>query len=275
MPHHAFPAREVLLAAWHLLRPPMLAFAVTMALRLAGLRGGRPALAVAAAGFGLLAGWIGLLGVPGSVHVLLASHALADRLRLAALGAALICLVAPLLPVRPPVPTALLALLGGWWMAGAPGRETELWRHAASLAVIAAALWIACRSMQDERVTLALTAGATLLLALAVAGAAPLWVMLALVPLACAVGWAPGPAPTGALLPVACGIVLAAVAIDQAAGGLARGRFGVMDAACLSPLVPILLLPRLERLGSLAAAATATAIGVGAVAIVARALAIL
>src|SRR6266567_5880205 len=75
-----------------------------------------PALGAAACGLGVAAGWAVLSNLPAW------PHAMADRLPELAVLALLLAYLAELRTFRgsPPAMILVLALLSGWWLAGAP-----------------------------------------------------------------------------------------------------------------------------------------------------------
>jgi hypothetical protein len=252
---------EAALATWHLLRPSALALATVLAARLAGRRGS-PLLASGAAGLGLVVGWFALFGLPPSAHALLAGHAVAERARLLAVAALAAALLTGSASASETLVAALLAGGIGWWMADAPATQAALLLHAPALLAGGAFAWLLLRMVSaPPGAAHALAASAVLAAALAVAGAPPPALVLALVPMACAIGLLGGAATSAALLPVAAGVAVAGLAIADADGRLARGSFGAIDAACLAPLVTAWTCGRLRGLPRLLGEALAAAGG--------------
>ncbi|MCS6855300.1 MAG: hypothetical protein NZ523_11185 [Elioraea sp.] len=213
-----------------LARPALASFAVSLiAAALLGRIAPRAAwLAVPA---GLLVGLIDLVGVR-----LVTPRLLPERLPwLVAASAA----VAPFLADRGHagwVASGLAALVGAWWLVGAPRTAPDLERVAASapavaLLILAALAPWSVRSSRRELSSLALAAVAAAAL-LALAGAAPLFSALALVAAGAAIGavlapGAPSP-PAAAAVPLA-----AALAGTAAVAWLAEPSLAVSAAAAL------------------------------------------
>lgn len=223
-------------------RAPLLALLVSLAW--AALLRRRGAVAELGLGVGALLGFVLVLGVSA------APAGFADRLP--ALMAGATALAVPLALLRGRLPTALLggvlALAGGWWLAGAPAGTAALLRAlpVAVAAALAIALLLAETAPRFQAV-----GAAALLAALLVLLAPPgPWVVLALALLAAALGALPaGTAPGPALrLPLAAG--LAALML-----GPALGRGAPADwLPALGTLGALLLAPRLAgRAGPLLA----------------------
>lgn len=208
-----------------------------------------PDLAAAAAGMGLVAGWLVTLPLVLSVS----PRQLLERLPLlvlAALGVGLLLSAPARLRGVLPAAAVLAALLAGWWMAGAPmgqGALDRAWPVALGVAMAAGfALWRLGRGASSSP---------GLLTAVALALAAGLWaarapgpgIWLALAAAAAAAGGAlvtRTPLGFAALLPASLG--LAAVA---ALPVLARGRSADWAAAA-APALVLLLGPGLSaRIG--------------------------
>ncbi len=230
---------------------PLIAFGVALGLAALGrfLRIGM--LVAAAGGAGVLAGWYWLTGrfwafpPPVSVDGLtgLAAVMLLIGLLCALRGQDRLALAA--------VPLA--ALLAGWFLTGAPHNLPVLranWPTA--LGVVVAAMVFARvltdRTLDPMRLALA---GLTLAAALHIAGTPPIWIQLALVPGVAALAMFALPAAPGLVaLPVAVDIAALACLSVIALGRLSRLGFTPVDAAALSPLLALWLMPRaVERMG--------------------------
>jgi alpha-1,6-mannosyltransferase len=213
----------IVLPSW---RPPVAAFVAGLLLRLLGR--GRGALA---AGLAVLAGWLALTlpgplwpveplaRLPGLAVLLLAYSVLAPRLGRFAL--------------------VLFALLGGWWLRGAPLGGAAL----ASVVPVFLGLWaamaIALRVGRRDTGWAGIAAAASLAAAIAVSGGAMHWARAALVPASA------GLALLGldAIAPLQLATVLVAAAAVVASD---RGRFIPVDAAALAPLLVWFLAPRVQ-----------------------------
>lgn len=272
---HDLLHRESLLAIWHLLRAPILAAAVTFACRLLGQRGGRSWLLAAAGAAGVLAGWLGLFGLPPSAHALWDSPAMTNRLRLLALFGVVACAVgSSLLAGRERWLAVVLAVVAGWVLAGMPASRGALLHDGPVLVAAALGIWAVCALVMAGDGWSAVAGAATLLAALAVVSGAPFWMMVALVPLVCALALLPGGTPPAALLSVGFGIGLAAAAVILTSGRLRHGGCDSVDAAGLAPLLAVWVQPRLSASGGMGAL-LATIVGVGAAALLSRAMTIL
>jgi hypothetical protein len=252
---------------------PLIAFAVALGLAALGrfLRIG--VLVAAAGGAGVVAGWYSITGrfwvfpPPVSVDGLteLAAVALLIGLLCAWRGQERLAVAA--------VPLA--ALLVGWFITGAPRNLAVLradWPTALGgvLATIVFARALTGRALDPTRLALA---ALTLAAALHLAGPPSIWVQMALVPgLAALAMFALPAAPGLAALPVAVDVAALACLSVIALGRLPRLGFAPVDAAALSPLLALWLMPRaVERLGRagraapLAGSLLAGAIAVGCV----------
>lgn len=222
-------------------RAPLVALVVTLGAR--ALRGRLgPALA---GGMGAAAGWAFLFGVAA----IMAPRGAADRLVPLALGAGLAAASAQgagprLLAAVAPV---LLALGGGWWLAGALVGQAALLRDGPVILAVAAAIGVMVRLLADGDSWRALAGALALWGALLAVHAPVRWELVAAVPVAVAVALLPR-LPPGALM------AGAAAAICLSAGRLAHGGFRAVDAACLMPLLAVWAAPRLRSLPPPAAA---------------------
>lgn len=268
------------LAQWQRFHGPLIAFAVALALALAGrfLRMGL--LAMAAGGGGVVAGWYAITG-----RLWLASPAPSvDELSgLAAITLLIGLFCAWLGPGRLPWLGMLLAALGvAWSLSGAPRHLAAVGRNWPVGLGVAASVLLFTRILASNAVDplrLAL-AGLTLAAALHSAGTPPIWVQLALVPGVAALALLALPAMSGPVaLPVAADVAALGCVAVLAIGRLPRLGFASVDAAALSPLLAVWLQPRtaerLSRLGRaapLAGCLVAGAIAVGCVWLVRQAL---
>ena len=260
-------------ADWQHFHGPLIAFGVALGLAALGrfLRVGL--LVAAAGGAGVVAGWYWLTGRFWVFPPPVSADALAGL-------AALTLLIGLLCALRGQdrlswVAVPLAALLAGWFLTGAPRNLAVLrasWPMGLGVVVttVVFARTLTGRALDPMRLALA---GLTLAAALHVAGTPPIWFQLALVPGAAALAMF--------ALPAAPGLVALAVAVDVAAlaclvvialGRLPRLGFAPVDAAALSPLVALWLMPRaVERMGRagraapLAGSLLAGAIAVGCV----------
>ena len=235
------------IAEWQQFNRPLIAFAVALGLAAAGrfLRLGP--LAAAAGGAGVLVGWYAVTGrlwvvsPPVSIGELTAIAAVALLIGLLCSwsGRAHVAVAGML----------LAALAAGWLLSGAPRHQAALrasWPIGigTALAVLLFARALSDRALAPLRPALA---GLTLAAALHVAGAASIWTELALVPgLAALAMLALPPMPGMVALPVAVDIGALASLSVLALGRLPRLGFGAVDAAALSPLLAVWLLPRTQ-----------------------------
>ncbi len=216
-----------LLAPWH---GALIAAALSLAVALAARRLGRPGLAVAAAGIGVLAGWWYGLG-----QLTASPRHLAERLPLLMLVAVLL---APVGTRRAwlgwPV-LLLVASWAGWWMGGAPRWPPDLLRAAplaGGIAVLALALALAARMRAAMPIAAAALAGGLYAAALpgpqAMLGAA-LFAAVA----AAALVPARGAAPRLLALPAAAGLAALAALPLVARGAPADWAAAAAPAAAL------------------------------------------
>ena len=244
MPIHFELGNATLLAYGHEFRGPLIAFAVALALALAGrfLRIGL--VAAAAGGAGVLAGWY---AISGRLWVTSPHLSVDDLTPLAGAMLLIGLLCARLGPGRgASIGMLLAAAFAGWWLSGAPMHLAGLradWPIALGVAaaVLLFARLLAASMLEPLRLALA---GLTMAASLHVVAAPPVWALLALVPALAAVAMLALPAMPG---PVAL-----PVAADTAAVGslavIAIGRFrrlgvGSIDVAALSPLLALWLVP--------------------------------
>lgn len=195
----------------------------------------RPALLPAALPVGLLAGAVALT-LPFNLRAVWAPRVLADHLLLAALGGLAATASLPRLRRRW-VPALALAMCTGWWVARTPPAMPEFWRAGLIVTIYALLLM---RSRPP-----ALLAGAVAgIFALMAAGAAPVWQLATSVAAAACAGVIGTAVPSLA----AASFIAAAASLASLAGGRAvSGRFTLMDAAALAPLLAALCWPLLAR----------------------------
>lgn len=253
------PIRAALLALAELgWQAPLLALAASLLARLL-LAGPAAALGVALA---LAAGWLSLAWPFAAWH-LAVPHGAPESLSVVALGAAVVTLLA----TRGPGALLVLALAGGWWLAGAPN---ALAAHAVLVAFLAACLWFGGRGLVASAPWAAFCAALGFALALPAAGIWGIWPPLALVPAAVLLPALFG-APAGlALLPVGVGLGGAAALAALATGRLPHGGVGTPDLAALTPLLVLAAPGWLRRLGPRAAPPVVAALAVVAVFIIHR-----
>lgn len=233
------------------------ALAIAAASAWLGARQRWPALASAACGLAILAGWATVLG-------------LADRRFLPfALAALLVALFATLIghggKARPQgrngralVLLGVLAAFGGWWLAGAErswGMAVAHWR--AEGVILLACFLLGAPLLAADRWLVAAAAAslAAALVAVGVPGAAPL-LALAVAAAALGAGGMAGSSP--ALLPAIAAIGLLAGAAILGNGRLLHGHVAPVQAVVLAPLatawLATKLLQRLRRAGGAAPA---------------------
>jgi hypothetical protein len=232
------------IADWQHFHGPLIAFGVALGLAVLGrfLRAGL--VAAAAGGVGVLAGWFVLTGrlwaVPPPVSL--------DALTGLAAATLLIGLLCTWRGHERLTAVGMLAaaMIAGWLMAGAP-------RHLAALRGswpiglgVALAAFVFARALTDP--TRLALAGLTLAAALHIAGTPPIWTQLALVPGLAALAMFALTAAAGVVaLPVAVDVAGLASLSVIALGRLPRLGFAPVDAAALSPLLAVWLLPRAEE----------------------------
>ena len=255
---------------WRAYEAPLLAFAVSSALVLAGRMRALPWATGAATAAGMLLGWVWRLyrpfALPTLERTLSASAGTAQHLLLiaaVALGAGLLAERG-----RSRWLTAAAAVLVGWWVARSPAAGAQFWRAWLAGAVLVVVLLGASgRGSGAGRlaaVPLALAAGL-----LAVGAPAP-WPDVALVAAGAALPLLA--AENATPLPLAMLGAAMTVAASLGAGRLVRGGFGPVDLACLLALAaPWLVAPAAQRLGrATPAAPVAVAAVIGALAWVGR-----
>ena len=255
---------------WRAYEAPLLGFAASLVLVLAGRTRAAPWATGVAAAAGMLFGWAWRLDRPFRLaafgHSLSASAGTAQHLVLvaaAALGAGLLAGRG-----RGRWLAAAAAVLVGWWMARGPAAGAQFWRAWLAGSLLMVLLLAATGRAGDAKrlaaVPLALATGL-----LAVRAPVP-WPDVALVgagavlPLLATEGAAP--------LPLAMVGTAMAMGADLSAGRLARGGFGAVDLACLLALAaPWLVAATARRLGRAERAApVVVAVVAGAVAWVGR-----
>jgi hypothetical protein len=261
------------LPPWEPYHAPLIAFAVALGLAVAGRFLRASLLAAAAGGAGVVAGWY---AATGRLWTIAPTASVEELTGLAAIT----LLIGVLCAWRDLgrltwIGGLIAALVAGWLLSGAP-------RHLAALradwpiglgvviAVLVFAQVLAGKTLEPLRLALgALTFAAGLHLV----GVPPLWTQLALVPAAAALAMlALPPTPGLAALPVAADIAVLGCLAVIAMGRLSRPGFGAIDAAALSPLLAVWLLPvvtaRLRlagRMAPLAGCLLSAAIAVGCV----------
>jgi hypothetical protein len=262
-----------IITEWHQFHGPLVAFAVTLGLAVMGrfLRVGL--LATAAGGAGVVVGWFVVTGRPWMIPPQASVDALTEF--------AVVALLIGLLLTRfgqdrhGLTGMVLSALVAAWFLSGAPRHQAALranWPIAlgAAVAVLLFARVLAGRALDPLRLALA---GLTLATALHVAGTPSVWVQLALVPGLAGLAMLALPAMEGlAALPVAVDVGCLGCLSVIALGRLPRLGFGAADAAALSPLLAIWLMPHASerlraagRAAPLAGALLAGGIAVGCV----------
>lgn len=211
-----------------------------------------PALGAAACGLGVAAGWAVLSNLPAW------PHAMPDRMPELALLALLFAYLAELPTFRVSLPAmiAVLALLSGWWLAGAPRSLAGLEHSWSAIAIVAA--WTAATALLLAEADGWRVAAAAFALwaALHAIDAPTIWILLALVPAGAALGSLPAAGSPLTRLAAAAGTGAVAGGAVAAAGLLRHGRVGPLEFACLAPLavawIGARILPRLRRLGGAA-----------------------
>jgi hypothetical protein len=261
-----FWEREVLLV-WQVGRAPIVAAAVALAAWLLGRLLQSARLQAAAGGLALCAGWAVALGLT------VAPRMPAERLPMLAAVALAAGVAVDLSGRVAGLAGVLLAIAGGWWLAGAPHSDAAAGLVLPEMACLALAVLLALRVLRAPRSPWSGVAAALALWgALAAAKAPGSWTGLALVLLVAGLGQVGAPRGAAAVrLPVAAGLAgLAGLAV-LALGRLGRGGVSRLDLAALAPLLAIWATPRLAaRLpwlggvgGALAAATLAVAVAWG------------
>jgi len=261
-----FWEREVLLV-WQVGRAPIVAAAVALAAWLLGRLLQSARLQAAAGGLALCAGWAVALGLT------VAPRMPAERLPMLAAVALAAGVAVDLSGRVAGLAGVLLAIAGGWWLAGAPHSDAAAGLVLPEMACLALAVLLALRVLRAPRSPWSGVAAALALWgALAAAKAPGSWTGLALVLLVAGLGQVGTPRGAAAVrLPVAAGLAgLAGLAV-LALGRLGRGGVSRLDLAALAPLLAIWATPRLAaRLpwlggvgGALAAATLAVAVAWG------------
>jgi hypothetical protein len=271
-----------LLHFWHEVWPagraPILAAVAALAALLAGRLLRLPLLQAAASGLALAVGWIVALGGVAVTPRLPAERL--PALALAGLGAG----VAADLWRRGGLVAAMLALVAGWWVAGAPRSEAETAAVLPHMACVVLAVLLAVRLLAAPASPWVIPAAALALWGALLAAGAPLpWTSLALVLLAATLGQVSGgqvsggqaSGPRGAWavrLPMAAALAGLAALVVLVPGRALHGGVMRVDLAALAPVVAVWLAPRLMSrvrwgggmLAALLAAAVAVALAWGA-----------
>lgn len=252
--------RVIHLAAMPFWRPMLACMAVAAASRLLG--GTRsPRNAALTGSLAVIAGWL-LLASPG--WPLLAWPPPPVE-RLAGLGLIVLLDATLRMRVRAGGLASLLLLpasaaSAAWWLRGAPLNGFGIASCMPVFLGLAAALPTARRLTRTDRGWATLAAAAALGASLQVTGASPHWARAALVPALTALTLLDIPAA----MPALSGMVVMAAAAALVASD--RGRLIPVDAACLTPLVAWVLVPRLaprvSRFGPAIAGVMAAALGV-------------
>jgi len=277
-----FWQREVLLV-WQAGQVPIVAAAVALAVGLSGrlLRSAR--LAAAAPGLALLAGWGFAQGLslaprlPAARLPMLAAVALGTGLAVDWSGRAA------------GLAGAVLAIVAGWWLAGAPLSDAAAGLVLPEMACLALAVLLALRLLRAPASRWCHAAAALALWGgLMAAAAPPAWAALALVLLVAGLAQAvppprsppaapsrraraaPVPPPRSVAtlrLPMAAGLAGVAGLAVLALGRLGRGGVSRVDLAALAPLLALLATPRLAARfpwsGGLIGALMAAALAIG------------
>jgi hypothetical protein len=228
--------------SWVEVRPALLAAALALALLLAGGLLRRPRLQSAACGAGLLLGWgavAGLArpGVPGSLPLL-------------ALAALVAGLLADGLGGRRSGPAAGVgvAVLCGWFLAGAPHSRVGISAALPALVLGSLATLLAVRALERARDPWrAAAAGLALLAGLMLAHAPAIWIAAALAALVSCLGWWARLRGAAVLLPSAVGLAVPAVAAALGAGRPAGLSLTRTDLAALAPALALWLAGQLGR----------------------------
>jgi hypothetical protein len=218
------------LSIWAGWRSPLVALAAALLAVLAGHGLRVKILAEAAVGIGAVAGFAALAGLawpPAGMPQRLAPVAAAATLA-ALLGRA-----------WPRAGIGAAALLGGWFLAGAP-LHLSPWLHWIEAAGAAAVLSLGLLGLGAGQVVLA---SVSLACALSVAHAGTVWVLAALVPGAALIG---GLAARGRLVqPGAMAVAAVAAACVLSAGDLQRLSLRPIEAAAAAPVLALWLAARL------------------------------
>lgn len=228
--------------AWAAYHAPMLAGAAALLLVLLTRASGRSVLAAVAGPLAVAVGWAAVL-LPAGWRIVLQPRTVAEHLALPALAAVTVAVLLPYARGRwAAVLPVLLAVGGGWWLAGSPAGRPEFWRVWAFAAVLA---WGLARMVGPDAAKAA-SAALALWGGLFVVGAPIVWQAIASVlAAAAAVLLAGRPPPPVAALAIL--VATAAAAASLGAGRLVRGQLGAVDAACIAALAAPLLVPMLVR----------------------------
>lgn len=258
---------------WREFHGPLVAFVCSLVLALAARLRGSVLAASLAGGLAVALGWFSMT----AERLSLTPHAPMERLVLLAAATLLIALVAERFAAARGVwpPLVVTALGCGWWMAGAPLTRAGLFAAWPVELVVAIAVVAVTRLSGVIGGTAdplrPVMAACTLAAALHVVGVSWFWVLGALVPAAALIPLLLVPRlPALALLPLTVDLAATKAAVSLSIGRLAHGGLSAADAAALSPLLALWLVPhatprfrRFGRLGPLLAAVICGAIAVG------------
>lgn len=241
-----------LTAEW---RAALIAILVALATAIAGRLLGLRRLGAAACGLGLAAGWASLSNLPAW------PRGLPDRLpEFALISVPFVFVLGGGWAKRAQIPAVLaMALLGAWWLAGAPRQVPDLLQNWRTMAVLAGWIGGSCLLLAEADSWRVAAAALALWAALNAVAAPPIWTALALVPAVAVVGAWFAAGSQQALLPAAAGIGAIAGGTMAAAGLLRQGRLAPVDLVALAPLAAAWfaarILPRFRRLGGAASPA--------------------
>ena len=229
---------------WQLFQAPLIGALAALAGVLAGRWLRWPLIAAAAAPLGICLGWLLLARSP-----IAASAAAAAKLLPIGVACAILCpLAARLLPRHgSTICLVLLALGGGWWLAGAPRQIAGAIAVGFLLAGLILALGLGARLLARGGPWRLIFVAISLAGALWVAKAPPIWLLLALAPALISLTLLAAPAVTELLLlPVAINLLATALATLLAAGRLPRLGLNPIDIAVAAPFLAALLAARLR-----------------------------
>lgn len=241
-------------------RPALIAGLAALALGGLARLTRHPALGAASAAAGLALGWHQMFG-----GFLSAPHMLPNRVALIGPAALVAALLLAARPRAVPWVEAGLALFAAWWLGGAPHAAADLRVALPVLLGGALSIGVLARLLRSGGPGAGTVAGLVLFAALVLAGAGPVWRVIALVPLGAGLGALAAPAGPGLLVALAGGVGSAAMGAVLAEGRLGTGGIGPIDLAAFAPLAALWLaphlVPRLSRLGRAAPAAALVVAG--------------